>query len=144
MNYVSIDLYISEDSYISEVDGEEHGSELASQNVEIENFRVPVPTQTIYYAAATSDGYVSTFFYPTKSLRDFHMEVDECFWATDSEGQFECAFFPGGMLHTLSDILSTLYGDESIHVASKYLIDNDMKEVLDIWLPRWGIFDEQA
>ena len=133
MSSVTIDLYVTTDGYIGEVDSPEHLEELERENVEVESFTVHAPMKTIYYQSGQADGYITTYFYISKELMELHKDIvsDEYMGGTDSEGDFEVAFFSEYALTDIDYLIGEAdeYSDEMYHYLSTNCPDK-----LDQWL----------
>lgn len=142
-NTVEAAYYVSEDHYVVQVDSDEHRKELEARNVEIEEFSVDVPTDTIHVIAGQSDGYISTYYSKDKGLLDWWYDADcEYFGGTDSDSSFECAFFPEYLLTSVDDVMGNIYNEYVQRNAIEYLEANH-PNLVEKWAKEWGIPYEQ-
>ena len=89
--------------------------------------------QEVFYCSSQSDGYVTTYFFESESLRDLYYELDEegC-GATDSEGSFKCqgGFDSFSGFEVIANYI--IYSDdlaERLNLASEMLSDSEYKEL---------------
>lgn len=141
-NTVRAAYYVSEDNYVVQVESDEHRAELEASNREVEEFSIDVPTETIYTISGQSDGYITTYYSLDKSLLDWWYNTDDVYFGgTDSDGSFECAFFPGHMLFDVNDVMDNIHSEYE-RSAIKYLELNH-PDLVEKWADKWGIPYEQ-